>query len=287
MKLACYLSCWILLRSSFYHPQVTTGCDLVPIFKGSFGASRLAAGRSLSLIFKIVRGEEARSPITRQVSALDGRLRFPRRYCGPRLWTPSAPRDSRLGGVRPSALKLRGARRQWSPIEHHVSLRDLTAFTSPDDVVGPGPRFSRHFVSCGSQHQYFGTSRGEISRLRATCIPLADSAMAPTASICRDIASRNLAIPAPKFSSLFLRGPDTRSYVRIQRFSLIQIQRLCTFSLLASSRLEYPILGSLPCELPSPRVQEITRCLNRLRSTALVTSRVPPEGFRPLISLKL
>jgi hypothetical protein len=69
------------------------------------------------------------------------------------------------GGVSPSALKLRGARRRWSPIAHHVSLRDLTALTSPDTFVGPGPRFSRHFVSRGSKHQYFGTSRGEIPRL--------------------------------------------------------------------------------------------------------------------------
>jgi hypothetical protein len=178
---------------------------------------------------------EAPSSTRCQVSLLDGRLRSPRRYCGPRLWTPSAPRDSRI----------------LTPILRDFSRRD--------------PEASCHLYS--TRHLY--------------------SAMAPTASSCRDIASRNLAIPAPKFSSLFLRGPDTRSYVRIQRFSSIQIQRLSTFSLLASSRLGYPILGSLPCELPSPRVQEITRRLNCLRSTALVTSRVPPEGFRPLTSLKL
>jgi hypothetical protein len=60
----------------------------------------------------------------RQVSASDGLLRYFRRYCGPRLWTPSALRDSRLGGVNPSASKLRGARRRWSLITHHVSLFD-------------------------------------------------------------------------------------------------------------------------------------------------------------------
>jgi hypothetical protein len=59
--------------------------------------------------------------------------------CGPGPEILSALRVSRLEGASSSSLKLRGARRRWSPIAHHVSLGDLTAPTSPDTFVGPGP----------------------------------------------------------------------------------------------------------------------------------------------------
>jgi hypothetical protein len=91
-------------------------------------------------------GEEVRSPIARQVSASDGRLRSPRRYCGPSLWTPSEPHDSRLGGVSPSALKLRWARRRGAQSYARCPLqmdgKDLLG-----DTVGPGSGRPRHLVT--------------------------------------------------------------------------------------------------------------------------------------------
>jgi hypothetical protein len=57
--------------------------------------SRLGGG--WSSIFKVARGEEARSLIAHHVSLLDGRLRSSRQYCGPRLWMPSALRDLAAG----------------------------------------------------------------------------------------------------------------------------------------------------------------------------------------------
>jgi hypothetical protein len=54
--------CFGPLRSSFYHPQVTTGCDPVPIFKGALGTSRLAAGRRLILMFQSRDGRKGEEP---------------------------------------------------------------------------------------------------------------------------------------------------------------------------------------------------------------------------------
>jgi hypothetical protein len=47
------------------------------------------------------------------------------------------------------------------------------------------------------------------------------SAMAHTAPAVEISPSRNLAIPVPKFSNLFLRGPETRSLTQIQRSSCV------------------------------------------------------------------
>jgi hypothetical protein len=125
------------------------------------------------------------------------------------------------------------------------------------------------------------------------------STMAHTAPAVGISLSRNLAIPVPKFSNLFLRGPETRSLAQIQWSSyvtdpttiLLSLPRdLATWStqmldskpassraceihrslatcppqmddydllapssprVLAPHDFAHPILGSLPCELPS------------------------------------
>jgi hypothetical protein len=61
---------------------------------------------------------------------------------------PSALRDSRLGGVNPSASKLRWARRRGAPIARQVSASDGW-LRSSRNVVGPGSGRLRHLATRG------------------------------------------------------------------------------------------------------------------------------------------
>jgi hypothetical protein len=108
-----------LFYAALSSPQVTMGCDHM---LSALRVSRLG-GASPSCL-KLRGARKARSPIARQVSASDGRLRSSRRCCGPRLWTPSTLRDSRLEEAGPRSLELRGARKRGAPIARQVSASD-------------------------------------------------------------------------------------------------------------------------------------------------------------------
>jgi hypothetical protein len=92
--------------------QVTTGCDLVPIFKGTFAISRFVDGRRLLLMLQSYEGRGSEEPQSRtRCPSSDGRLRSPRRCCGPR---PECPWHLATRGweeAGPRSLELRGARR--------------------------------------------------------------------------------------------------------------------------------------------------------------------------------
>ena len=59
---ATELGAFDLLSAAPFFPQVTTGYDLVPIFKDAFGTSRLAAGRKLVLDLQSCEGRGGEEP---------------------------------------------------------------------------------------------------------------------------------------------------------------------------------------------------------------------------------